>query len=188
MIHLYILVIVTTFLRIFWFTWFDFFWKKKSTQWFDSYFSTDSMGCQCHFLFLMLLISLHLSSCLIFMFFLSWAYEYILLKKYKSERCWTIHKTVLFKFTIGCFVILSGIKQRSSSCNRLPNNGNAAQASKEDGKKLQVEQTGAKDPLSIPHCAFITKMVYSAHFTRKPQQVIEKIFKKWSSVTALTAT
>ncbi|XP_031158761.1 ensconsin isoform X5 [Sander lucioperca] len=34
------------------------------------------------------------------------------------------------------------VKPRSSSCNRLPNNGNAAQASKEDGKKLQVEQTG----------------------------------------------
>ncbi|XP_073343670.1 uncharacterized protein map7d3 isoform X3 [Pagrus major] len=33
-------------------------------------------------------------------------------------------------------------KQRSSSCNRLPSNGNAALASKEDGKKLQVEQTG----------------------------------------------
>ncbi|XP_022616143.1 ensconsin-like isoform X4 [Seriola dumerili] len=33
-------------------------------------------------------------------------------------------------------------KPRSSSCNRLPSNGNAAQASKEDGKKLQVEQTG----------------------------------------------
>ncbi|XP_065814565.1 ensconsin isoform X4 [Labrus bergylta] len=35
-----------------------------------------------------------------------------------------------------------GVKQRSSSCNRLSSNGNAAQASKEDGKKLQVEQTG----------------------------------------------
>ncbi|KAM3613279.1 uncharacterized protein V6R79_023346 [Siganus canaliculatus] len=34
------------------------------------------------------------------------------------------------------------VKPRSSSCNRLPSNGNAAQASKEDGKKLQVEQTG----------------------------------------------
>ncbi|XP_010727881.3 ensconsin isoform X3 [Larimichthys crocea] len=34
------------------------------------------------------------------------------------------------------------LKPRSSSCNRLPSNGNAAQASKEDGKKLQVEQTG----------------------------------------------
>ncbi|KAM9357470.1 uncharacterized protein map7d3 [Symphorus nematophorus] len=34
------------------------------------------------------------------------------------------------------------VKLRSSSCNRLPSNGNAAQASKEDGKKLQVEQTG----------------------------------------------
>ncbi|XP_039669072.1 ensconsin isoform X2 [Perca fluviatilis] len=34
------------------------------------------------------------------------------------------------------------VKPRSSSCNRLPNNGNAAQASKEDGKKLQVEPTG----------------------------------------------
>ncbi|XP_029367584.1 MAP7 domain-containing protein 2 isoform X5 [Echeneis naucrates] len=34
------------------------------------------------------------------------------------------------------------IKPRSSSCNRLPSNGNAAQASKEEGKKLQVEQTG----------------------------------------------
>ncbi|XP_060904402.1 ensconsin isoform X7 [Labrus mixtus] len=36
----------------------------------------------------------------------------------------------------------TGVKQRSSSCNRLSSNGNAAQASKEDGKKLQVEQTG----------------------------------------------
>ncbi|XP_070693545.1 ensconsin [Pempheris klunzingeri] len=34
------------------------------------------------------------------------------------------------------------VKQRSSSCNRLPSNGNASQAIKEDGKKLQVEQTG----------------------------------------------
>ncbi|XP_069550417.1 ensconsin isoform X8 [Brachyistius frenatus] len=34
----------------------------------------------------------------------------------------------------------TGVKPRSSSCNRLPSNGNAAQASKEDGKK--VEQTG----------------------------------------------
>nr|XP_043896090.1 ensconsin isoform X7 [Solea senegalensis] len=35
------------------------------------------------------------------------------------------------------------VKPRSSSCNRLPSNGNvAAQASKEDGKKLQVDQTG----------------------------------------------
>ncbi|XP_051277052.1 ensconsin isoform X7 [Dicentrarchus labrax] len=34
------------------------------------------------------------------------------------------------------------VKPRSSSCNRLPSNDNAAQASKEDGKKLQVEQTG----------------------------------------------
>ncbi|XP_053179867.1 ensconsin [Scomber japonicus] len=34
------------------------------------------------------------------------------------------------------------VKPRSSSCNRLPSNGIAAQASKEDGKKLQVEQTG----------------------------------------------
>ncbi|KAM8907731.1 uncharacterized protein map7d3 isoform 4-T4 [Spinachia spinachia] len=34
------------------------------------------------------------------------------------------------------------IKQRSSSCNRLPNNGNAALASKEDGKKPEVEPTG----------------------------------------------
>ncbi|XP_047440457.1 MAP7 domain-containing protein 2 isoform X7 [Mugil cephalus] len=34
------------------------------------------------------------------------------------------------------------IKPRSSSCNRLPSKGDAAQASKEDGKKLQVEQTG----------------------------------------------
>ncbi|XP_037315871.2 MAP7 domain-containing protein 2 isoform X10 [Pungitius pungitius] len=33
------------------------------------------------------------------------------------------------------------VKQRSSSCNRLPNNGNAALASKEDGKKPQVEPT-----------------------------------------------
>nr|XP_020445511.1 ensconsin-like isoform X7 [Monopterus albus] len=34
------------------------------------------------------------------------------------------------------------VKPRSSSCNRLPSNGNVAQTSKEDGKKLQVEQTG----------------------------------------------
>nr|XP_020445529.1 MAP7 domain-containing protein 2-like isoform X9 [Monopterus albus] len=33
------------------------------------------------------------------------------------------------------------VKPRSSSCNRLPSNGNVAQTSKEDGKKLQVEQT-----------------------------------------------
>ncbi|KAM8849044.1 uncharacterized protein map7d3 isoform 10-T10 [Synchiropus picturatus] len=32
-------------------------------------------------------------------------------------------------------------KSRSSSCNRLPSNGKAAQATKEDDKKLQVEQT-----------------------------------------------
>ncbi|XP_056295082.1 ensconsin isoform X2 [Pseudoliparis swirei] len=34
------------------------------------------------------------------------------------------------------------VKPRSSSCNRLPNNGNAAQASKEDCKKPRVEPTG----------------------------------------------
>ncbi|KAM4732428.1 uncharacterized protein map7d3 isoform 5-T5 [Anableps anableps] len=34
------------------------------------------------------------------------------------------------------------VRPRSSSCNRLPSNGIAAQASKEDGKQLQVEQTG----------------------------------------------
>ncbi|XP_075902516.1 uncharacterized protein map7d3 isoform X8 [Nelusetta ayraudi] len=33
-------------------------------------------------------------------------------------------------------------KPRSSSCNRLPSNATATQASKEDGNKLQVEQTG----------------------------------------------
>ncbi|XP_041845576.1 MAP7 domain-containing protein 2 isoform X9 [Melanotaenia boesemani] len=33
------------------------------------------------------------------------------------------------------------VKPRSSSCNRLQSNGNSAQASKEDDKKLQVEQT-----------------------------------------------
>ncbi|XP_030001530.1 ensconsin isoform X6 [Sphaeramia orbicularis] len=36
----------------------------------------------------------------------------------------------------------TGVKPRSSSCNRLPSNGNAAQATKEDNKKLQVDQTG----------------------------------------------
>ncbi|XP_062249065.1 ensconsin isoform X2 [Platichthys flesus] len=34
------------------------------------------------------------------------------------------------------------VKQRSSSCNRLPSNVNASQASKEDVKKPQVEKTG----------------------------------------------
>uniref|UniRef100_A0A3Q2FPJ1 MAP7 domain containing 3 n=1 Tax=Cyprinodon variegatus TaxID=28743 RepID=A0A3Q2FPJ1_CYPVA len=34
------------------------------------------------------------------------------------------------------------VRLRSSSCNRLPSKGNDAQATKEDGKKLQVEQTG----------------------------------------------
>uniref|UniRef100_A0A7N6AL74 MAP7 domain containing 3 n=1 Tax=Anabas testudineus TaxID=64144 RepID=A0A7N6AL74_ANATE len=48
------------------------------------------------------------------------------------------------------------VKQRSSSCNRLPSNGNAAQTSKEDGKKLQVEQTGAKDLLYNPHQVYTT--------------------------------
>ncbi|XP_051810934.1 ensconsin isoform X3 [Acanthochromis polyacanthus] len=38
------------------------------------------------------------------------------------------------------------VKPRSSSCNRLPSN--AAQASKEDGKKLQVEQTARRAPAS----------------------------------------
>ncbi|XP_034037588.1 MAP7 domain-containing protein 2 isoform X7 [Thalassophryne amazonica] len=33
-------------------------------------------------------------------------------------------------------------KPRSSSCNRLPSNGTAAQSNKEDGKNLQVERTG----------------------------------------------
>ncbi|XP_029133562.1 ensconsin isoform X10 [Labrus bergylta] len=40
------------------------------------------------------------------------------------------------------------VKQRSSSCNRLSSNGNAAQASKEDGKKLQVEQTASASSLN----------------------------------------
>ncbi|KAF7228538.1 MAP7 domain-containing protein 2 isoform X6 [Nothobranchius furzeri] len=35
-----------------------------------------------------------------------------------------------------------GVKPRSSSCNRLSSNDTAAQASKEGGKKLQVELTG----------------------------------------------
>ncbi|XP_017162564.1 ensconsin isoform X5 [Poecilia reticulata] len=35
-----------------------------------------------------------------------------------------------------------GVRPRSSSCNRLPSNGTAAQACKGDGKQLQVEQTG----------------------------------------------
>ncbi|CAG09832.1 unnamed protein product, partial [Tetraodon nigroviridis] len=37
------------------------------------------------------------------------------------------------------------IKPRSSSCNRLPSNISAAQASKEDGKKLQVEETANEE-------------------------------------------
>ncbi|KAF7660596.1 hypothetical protein LDENG_00278760 [Lucifuga dentata] len=36
------------------------------------------------------------------------------------------------------------VKQRSSSCNRLPSNDCATQATKEDGKKPHVEQTGLK--------------------------------------------
>ncbi|MEQ2231484.1 hypothetical protein ILYODFUR_000942 [Ilyodon furcidens] len=40
------------------------------------------------------------------------------------------------------------VRTRSSSCNRLPSNGIDAQASKEDGKKLQVEQTARKPPAS----------------------------------------
>ncbi|XP_035983622.1 ensconsin isoform X4 [Fundulus heteroclitus] len=40
------------------------------------------------------------------------------------------------------------VRARSSSCNRLPSNGIDAQASKEDGKKLQVEQTARKPPAS----------------------------------------
>ncbi|XP_038145500.1 ensconsin isoform X11 [Cyprinodon tularosa] len=41
-----------------------------------------------------------------------------------------------------------GVRLRSSSCNRLPSKGNDAQATKEDGKKLQVEQTARKPPAS----------------------------------------
>ncbi|XP_038145496.1 ensconsin isoform X7 [Cyprinodon tularosa] len=40
------------------------------------------------------------------------------------------------------------VRLRSSSCNRLPSKGNDAQATKEDGKKLQVEQTARKPPAS----------------------------------------
>uniref|UniRef100_A0A669DW44 MAP7 domain-containing protein 2 n=1 Tax=Oreochromis niloticus TaxID=8128 RepID=A0A669DW44_ORENI len=58
------------------------------------------------------------------------------------------------------------VKPRSSSCNRLPSNGNAAQASKEDDKKLQVEQTGAKDPLFISHDASINKIVLNTQFLK----------------------
>ncbi|XP_029972000.1 MAP7 domain-containing protein 2 isoform X9 [Salarias fasciatus] len=39
------------------------------------------------------------------------------------------------------------VKPRSSSCNRLPSNGNAAQASKEDGKK---QPTASASPLHPP--------------------------------------
>ncbi|XP_072251551.1 uncharacterized protein map7d3 isoform X8 [Leuresthes tenuis] len=42
------------------------------------------------------------------------------------------------------------VKPRSSSCNRLPSNGNAAQASKEDCKKLLVEQSASASPLHPP--------------------------------------
>ncbi|XP_035983626.1 MAP7 domain-containing protein 2 isoform X8 [Fundulus heteroclitus] len=42
------------------------------------------------------------------------------------------------------------VRARSSSCNRLPSNGIDAQASKEDGKKLQVEQTASASALNPP--------------------------------------
>lgn len=60
----------------------------------------------------------------------------------------------------------SGVKPRSSSCNRLPSNANAAQASKEDDKKLQVEQTGAKGPLFISHDTLITNIVLNTQFVK----------------------
>nr|XP_015804873.2 ensconsin isoform X4 [Nothobranchius furzeri] len=41
-----------------------------------------------------------------------------------------------------------GVKPRSSSCNRLSSNDTAAQASKEGGKKLQVELTARRPPAS----------------------------------------
>lgn len=69
-----------------------------------------------------------------------WKSEWLL---YHSSAVW-IHSWVFH-------YCLSGVKPRSSSCNRLPSNGNAAQTSKEDGKKLQVEQTGAQDLLFISH-------------------------------------
>uniref|UniRef100_A0A3Q3VJQ9 Uncharacterized protein n=1 Tax=Mola mola TaxID=94237 RepID=A0A3Q3VJQ9_MOLML len=49
------------------------------------------------------------------------------------------------------------VKPRSSSCNRLPSNANAGQASKEDGKMVQVEQPGAKDPPLHPILSFHNK-------------------------------
>uniref|UniRef100_A0A3Q4I268 MAP7 domain containing 3 n=1 Tax=Neolamprologus brichardi TaxID=32507 RepID=A0A3Q4I268_NEOBR len=58
------------------------------------------------------------------------------------------------------------VKPRSSSCNRLPSNANADQASKEDDKKLQVEQTGAKDPLFISHDTLITNIVLNTQFVK----------------------
>ncbi|KAG8003921.1 Ensconsin [Nibea albiflora] len=50
-------------------------------------------------------------------------------------------------------------KPRSSSCNRLPSNGNAAQASKEDGKKLQVEQTARRPPASTADGGFLSRLL-----------------------------
>ncbi|XP_055368225.1 ensconsin isoform X6 [Betta splendens] len=51
------------------------------------------------------------------------------------------------------------VKARSSSCNRLPSNGNAPQTSKEDGRKLQVEQTARRQPASIVDGGVLSRLL-----------------------------
>uniref|UniRef100_A0A8D3ATV8 MAP7 domain containing 3 n=1 Tax=Scophthalmus maximus TaxID=52904 RepID=A0A8D3ATV8_SCOMX len=50
-------------------------------------------------------------------------------------------------------------KPRSSSCNRLPSNANASQASKEEGKKLQVEQTARRPPASTVDGGVLSRLL-----------------------------
>ncbi|KAM8849040.1 uncharacterized protein map7d3 isoform 6-T6 [Synchiropus picturatus] len=50
-------------------------------------------------------------------------------------------------------------KSRSSSCNRLPSNGKAAQATKEDDKKLQVEQTARRPPVSTVDGGLLSRLL-----------------------------
>uniref|UniRef100_A0A8C5GKC4 MAP7 domain-containing protein 2-like n=1 Tax=Gouania willdenowi TaxID=441366 RepID=A0A8C5GKC4_GOUWI len=48
---------------------------------------------------------------------------------------------------------------RSSSCNRLPSNGNAANASKEDGKKPQVEKTAHRQQVSTVDGGVLSRLL-----------------------------
>lgn len=135
------------------------------------------MGCQCHFFFLILLISLYLSTCLIFMLFLSqtlWVYSK------KSERLFAIHKRALRKFTIGCFIIVSQVLSRGvrlvTGCLAM---AMLLRPVRKTAKSFRWNRQVPKIPLHPTLCF---------HNKDGVQYTICQFHYKLSSVTALTAT